>query len=377
MQRRRFMLALAAGGTLTTISACDGIPVAAVAPWQGPSGQVRDARLRALSWALLAPSPHNMQPWIADVRIPGEVSLLLDPQRTLSATDPLGRQILIGFGAFLELLRLAAAQAGESVLIEPFPDGVPGDGPLAGRERVARARWTGGAMHDALFAQVQQRRTNREPYASTVPTVEALERISAAVQTAGIRTSFAAAPEQVQPLTRLATEACRAEFATPEVMRENATVIRIGADEIAREPSGLVVHGPMIWWARRLGLLDRNTLSDTNAPGMRRVVERVVTSIVATPVWAWQTSADNTRLSQLAAGHAYLRLCLAATAEGLWLQPCSQALQEYAQMAPYFRRIHDLTATSAPERLQMFARLGYGPVVGPSPRRALDRVVRT
>ncbi|MFM2446163.1 MAG: hypothetical protein RI936_610 [Pseudomonadota bacterium] len=377
MQRRRFMLALAAGGTLMTISACDRMPVSALEPWQGPSKQVSDSRLRALSWALLAPSPHNMQPWIADVRIPGEVSLLPDAQRMLPATDPFGRQILIGFGAFMELLRMAAAQAGDAVAIEPFPDGVPGDGPLDSRRRVARIRWIGEpARQDPLFGQVQQRRTNRGPYTTTVPTADALARVSAAVQTAGIRTSFAISQEQIGLLTSIATEACRAEFATPAVARENANLIRIGAEEIEREPSGLVIHGPMIWWARRLGLLDRDMLAETDAPSMRRVVEQAVASMTATRVWAWQTSADNSRLSQLAAGRAYLRLCLAATAEGLSEQPCSQALQEYAEMAPYFRRIHEITATPAPQRLQMLARLGYGVAPGPAPRRPLDRVVR-
>jgi hypothetical protein len=376
MQRRRFLLALTAAGAAVMLTACDDMPESAIAPWQGPPDDLRDARLRALSWALLAPNPHNLQPWIADLRTAKEVSLSLDPQRLLPATDPFGRQILIGCGGFLELLRMAAAQAGDAVSIELFPDGVPGDGPLTGTGRVARVRWTGtSAAADPLFAQVRSRRTNRAPYEERLPPADALARIAAAVQTADIRTEFAVAQGHVQALNQLAVEALRTEFATPAAWLESAKVTRLGAAEIAREPSGIPVHGPMIWWGRTLGIVSREDLADVKSSGVQRVVDRFVNAVAATPAWVWQSSADNSRLSQLSSGRAYLRLCLAATAEGLSMQPCSQALQEFPEVAAHFERIHALTEIAAPARLQMFTRLGYATAPGPAPRRPLDRML--
>ena len=79
-----------------------------------------------LSYALLAPNPHNLQPWLADLHTPGQITLSLDAQRLLPATDPFGRQILMGAGAFLELLSLAAAERGHRVELALFPDGLPG-----------------------------------------------------------------------------------------------------------------------------------------------------------------------------------------------------------------------------------------------------------
>src|SRR6185503_11468785 len=101
---------VAAGGL--ALSQVDPMPEAAIEGWKGPVPNVRDPRVRALSYALLAPNPHNLQPWIADLREPNVITFVLDRTRSLPATDPYSRQITVGCGAFLELLRMAAAEQG-------------------------------------------------------------------------------------------------------------------------------------------------------------------------------------------------------------------------------------------------------------------------
>jgi hypothetical protein len=81
----------------------------------------------------------------------------------------------------------------------------------------------------------------------------------------------------------------------------------------------------------------------------------------------WLVSTANTRADQIATGADWLRMNLAVTAEGLGMQPLSQALQEYPEMAGPYAEIHKRLA---PEGgiVQMLSRIGYGPEVGPSPR---------
>ena len=66
-----------------------------------------------------------------------------------------------------------------------------------------------------------------------------------------------------------------------------------------------------------------------------------------------------------------MRINLTGTALGSGMQPLSQALQEFPEMAPLYDRVHRMLAPEG-GTVQMWARLGYGPTVGPSPRWPLD-----
>jgi hypothetical protein len=88
------------------------------------------------------------------------------------------------------------------------------------------------------------------------------------------------------------------------------------------------------------------------------------------------TSRDNTRQTQLAAGRAWARVQLAATAHGVAMHPMQQALQEYPEQAVPYAAIHRLVGAPG-ETVQMWARVGYGPAVGPSPRRGVDAHLTT
>ena len=89
---RRKTLALLGGGVILAATGALGSiatrkPRTALLPW-GQAGQGEDARHRALSWALLAPSPHNLQSWSVDLSVPGEARLFVDKRRLLPETDP-------------------------------------------------------------------------------------------------------------------------------------------------------------------------------------------------------------------------------------------------------------------------------------------------
>jgi hypothetical protein len=88
-------------------------------------------------------------------------------------------------------------------------------------------------------------------------------------------------------------------------------------------------------------------------------------------------SEGNDRVTQVNAGRAFVRVHLAATAQGVALQPLQQALQEYAEQAQTHAQIRRLLGADAPgQTLQMWARVGYAPQVPPAPRRALDAFIQ-
>jgi hypothetical protein len=81
-------------------------------------------------------------------------------------------------------------------------------------------------------------------------------------------------------------------------------------------------------------------------------------------------------VAQIAAGAAYVRANLQATALGLAMQPLSQALQEYKEMQPVYAEMRQALSVAEGETVQMFFRLGRAAPVEASPRRALDDIVR-
>ena len=166
--RRRFIRLLGGGLVFAAtpwLSACSAdMPAVAVLPWDIPPEP--ELRRHLLAHALLAPNPHNRQPWLADLRRDGEISLICDAGRLLPETDPHGRQILIGCGAFIELMVIAATERGVRAEVIEFPDGEPADGELPGGHVVARVRLHAdpAVPRDPLFAQIRLRRTHKGEY---------------------------------------------------------------------------------------------------------------------------------------------------------------------------------------------------------------------
>lgn len=377
---RRKTLAILGGGVVLAASAGAGLavtrtPQTAHLPWQ-QAGTYEEYRRRALSWALLAPNPHNRQPWLADLSEEGVVTLFPDLERLLPHTDPFNRQITVGLGCFLEIMRMAAAEDGYRVDLTLFPQGEDPAG-LDGRP-VARAVFVAdpGVARDPLFAQVLQRRSLKEPYDTSRPVpAQALAALkAAAVWTAADTTDD---PARVQEMRDLSTEAFAIEFATPHTLKESVDLFRIGAREVDANPDGIDFSGPMFESLRMAGLFSREASLDPDSFPSRSAMDIVTQNMQSGMAYVWHVTQTNTRSDQIRAGQDWVRINLAGTALGIGMQPLSQALQEFPEMAALYARVHEMLAPGG-GTVQMWARLGYGPSVGPSPRWALDaKIVRT
>src|SRR4051812_27220592 len=101
MTTRRTVLELLAGGGSAAVAGC--APTAAgpdpIAAWRNPGAGERDPRRWVLAHAILAPNPHNRQPWLVELSGADEIVFYPDTARLLPATDPPNRQITVGCGA--------------------------------------------------------------------------------------------------------------------------------------------------------------------------------------------------------------------------------------------------------------------------------------
>jgi hypothetical protein len=377
-ERRQFIRLLGGGFVVATgagTSGCaSGMPEAAVAPWQAASAEA-DPRRFMLAHALLAPNPHNRQPWIADLREPGRIHLVCDGERLLPETDPFGRQILIGCGAFVELAVTAGAQRGLAVAVEPFPDGAPAADALPRGARVATLSLgaAGSARPDPLFEQITRRRTNKSAYANGRPLPSGLTQAWRETARAhGLQAGVVEGEAAMAPLRQLTREAYEIECTTPATWLESARLMRIGPRAIAEHRDGISLTSPMVRALHTVGLFDPQEVPKPGTATLKRVMERWAPFDTGSG-YLWLASPDRARASQLAAGRAYVRMHLQATAAGVDMHPLSQALQEFAQMQrPYLAAHRQLGVDPASSAVQMLARVGQAlEPVGPSPRRGL------
>ena len=165
------------------------------------------------------------------------------------------------------------------------------------------------------------------------------------------------------------------EMNTHRTHKESIDVARIGAAEIAAHRDGISLKGPMIWALRQAGQMTPAKAMTPGTLAWNGGRDYVMAGYASARAFGWIASADNARSTQIATGRAFVRLQLSATALGVALQPHSQTLQEYPEMASLRAAMHRQTGIAEGATLQMFFRLGYAADPGPSPRRALNSFV--
>ncbi len=381
---RRAFIRLLGGGTVLAAglgaSGCaGGLPDAAVRPWQTAASE-SELRRFMLAHALLAPNPHNRQPWIADLRESGRIHLVCDGERLLPETDPFGRQILIGCGAFVELAVIAAAERGHAVDVALFPQGAPAPRSLPAGTVVATLTLgaPGSAPRDPLFAAIARRHTAKSAYAEGRPLPDGLPAAWAEeARRHGLQAGTVTAPDAVAALRRLTREAYQIECTTPATWLESARLMRIGPDAIATHRDGISLTSPMIRALHATGLFDPMEVPQRGASSLQRVMDRWMPFETGSG-FLWLASPGHTRAQQVDAGRAYVRQHLLATAAGVDVHPVSQALQEFDAMRGPYAAVHRaLGVDPAQGAVQMLARVGYATApAGPSPRRDLAGLLR-
>ncbi len=375
MNRRNVLSILGGGVVLAAGSAAlygaTRTPSAALAPWGLAGGAVyADPRMNALSYAILAPNPHNRQPWKVSLDGDDAVTLYFDTDRQLPHTDPFDRQLTIGLGCFLELMVMAANAHGYAVETALFPEGF--DEEALDKRPVFRSvfRKDDGATPDPLWDHVPNRRSNKEPY-DTGRTVspEDLARIVAVAKTH--RAGGSIDPADIAYWRALSSRALLIEIETPHTFKESVDLFRIGKREVNANPDGIDFSGVMFDGMKAAGLFTREATLDTTSVAYQQGIDAVLANTETAMGHVWLVSDGNSRIDQIHAGADWIRINLAATAAGLGFQPLSQALQEYPEVAAEYAEVHDRLAPDG-GTVQMLARIGYGPDVPVSPRWPLE-----
>lgn len=337
------------------------------APWSEAGKSFGDARIDALAYAILAPNPHNRQPWMFELIGDDQIDVRIDLDKRLPETDPFDRQITIGFGCMLELLNMAAAERGFRAEIVPFPDGEPQ--PRLSDARIAQVTFfpNEGASKDPLFENVLMRRSTKEPYdASKTVDADALSQVLSA-KTGAMALGGTVDPDEIKAFADLAWLGFMIEYETDQTRKESIDLMRIGNRAVVKNPDGIDMGGVQMGLFKMTGIVSHEGLNEKGSQAYNIGIDMYREIIHSAMGFAWITASENTRLSQIDAGRNWVRMNLAAQQIGLCIHPLSQVLQEFPEMSEPYQTIH--AKLGADEGVvHMFGRLGYSKFPAASPR---------
>jgi nitroreductase len=302
-----------------------------------------------LQAATAAPSVHNTQPWLFQVR-PGGVDVYADRRRAVPVVDPRGRELLISVGAATFNLRVAILAHGRVPVQRLWPD--PREPDLVARVTIG-PHATVPETARRLAQAIPHRHTNRRPFAGVPVPSEVLADLAdaAAIEGGRLLVADAEVRHAVLSLVRTAENRWRSD---PAYWSELAAWT---ADRPERR-DGIppAAFGP--WSAMEaVPLRDFGLIQPTRG--------RYATDFENPPTIALLYTAADTRDQWVRAGEALERVLLTATVRGVATTPMTQPLE-----IPKLRDL--LTDAAGGSVAQAILRLGYGPPGTPSPRRAVE-----
>ncbi|WP_409332755.1 Acg family FMN-binding oxidoreductase [Trujillonella humicola] len=293
----------------------------------------------AIALANRAPSVHNSQPWRWRIG-PSTVHLYADRERSLPATDPEGRDLLISCGAALHHLRVALLAAGSAARVHRLPD--PAHPQHLAAVELSPATPT---PDDLVLAQAVERRRSDRRVFSTWPVPEEFTRDMARAAEREGATLVVLDPARQWEVARLVERAGVEQALTPGMAHEVAlwTGRSRGAPDgvpAVNVPDDLTASVPVRHYAGHT--MEQNELGRDESDG-------TVLAVLA-------TDGDGAE-DRLRAGEALSAVLLTATTVGLATDPISQPLEVAATRSR-------LAADCLPSgrHPQVLLRLGWAPI---------------
>jgi nitroreductase len=333
MQRPKTVIA---GGTAVALAALGyrawdrgvfaGTTGPAYTPWKLWGGEDREGVRRPVRAATLAASPHNTQPWLFDI-VDGAIDVYADRQRNLGSFDPFRREMHLGLGCAIENLVLAARGFGLAADVQPANGRLeqsPGRMPVfAARIGFSPAQ----PVRDPLFDAIPRRHTNRGPYTGQPIAPERLQALADVVTSPPVRVIFLSDAGVRRELGALIVAATEEIVADREMSMDSFRWIRVGRREVWAHRDGITIDAS---GTSRLKTMAAKMVPAPGATAVDRIwldTTRDVHTATA-PVMGMILVRDRLDMAQsIAAGRAWQRLHLAATAHGIAAQPLNQPVE--------------------------------------------------
>lgn len=341
-----------------------------LAPWDRsyPEQFAGDIRVKVISQAIIAPSPHNMQSWrfVLDKENPGIFKVYLDSSRLLPATDPYYRQLLMGLGVVLQYIKIAAEENSYTTDIAFFPEGEYDD--TKGTVELdikpaALVTLSPGEVKGNSYGPVMYKRvTNRLKYKKDTMKAEQAAEIEA-LSSSLIHVTIFSDTDNLKIIKDIIIDGVKVESSLESTMQESMDVFRASDDEKENHPFGITM-GSRHTSKKKLIKMEKMVQKNrgTWKQNGKFWANKEIPALKTTPAFIMVTTGDNSRTSQIKSGMVYGMAELMAVRMGYNVQPVSQVLQEYPEIAHLYKKIHEAYGTGG-RTVQMIARLGKADAV--------------
>jgi hypothetical protein len=314
-----------------------------------------------LEYARWTPSPHNIQSWRISCESAHQATLYYDPTRLIPDTDPHGQFATIGFGIFLEYLRIAASHAGYTLTWTPLCERV--DPAVSAPTPFFALELQEGATPDTLPLQlIQSRQTSRLAYDNSRPiTTSALEDLRIVAQEFGHDFTFSTKKAMVSWLLHLNADTLFYDMDEPLTRSEVRRWLRYSEREAEHRKDGLSARCMrMPGWLMRIFFEHHALLT---VPLIRKIVWLYYRrSMQGTSTVAWMAGKMSNTADWIRAGQMLGRFWLVMAKENIYLHPFGSVITNPMAHGRLSEKIaygesNQSEKSSAP--LWMVMRLGY------------------
>jgi hypothetical protein len=319
--------------------------------------------LKAISFGVNAPNPHNTQAWKMKILSDEQMLLYIDENRLLPATDPPARQIHIGSGCFIEMLRIGMSSIGYDTQVELLPEGEYiyeeiGNKPVA-RIKVSR---NSQIKESPLYPYTYLRQSSRKVYTGPFVTNQEFEEIKNLVGESHPEIIILNKPEEMQPYMEIFQEAMRIEMDTSKPLWDETRVwMRWNESDRETKRDGLSVPQAGTDGLKKVlmeAYLNRgNEKRWFSSRTIKSSLKDYKKGLDSSKGIVFFKTKTNTMHDWLETGFSYCRYHLAATKFNFYLHPYSQVLQEYEEMQELQELFNERMEVSGDEKVQMAVRI--------------------
>jgi hypothetical protein len=319
--------------------------------------------MKAITYGLTAPSPHNTQSWYLDTI--SDTEMFLYVKHVLPETDPPARQILMGAGCFIELVSIGMTQEGYETNVSYLPQGdfrltanKMSDKPVAKISFVKNAN----VKRDVLSGYIYQRGTNRKPYKGKMITQAEFDSIKSLMGEYHSELQFYSGKEPMQPYLDIFSQAMEIETRTKATNEETRQKFRFSEKELAQKRDGISLpqmgYEGFILKIATKQMNNGDSLTWHSEKNIKATMKGINKGIYSSKGLIFFKTKTNTKLDWIKSGRDYARFNIAIAKLGIVTHPYNQVIQEYPEMEDLQKKFRELAKVKEGEKTQMIVRVG-------------------